>query len=73
MIEEIFAGILIVLSIFFIYISINSWRIMRERKYLFLMFVFFVFLLKGISYIFLMPSYIYPTLDAIVLIFLYIV
>ncbi len=73
MIEEIASGILIVLSLFFIYISLISWKNMKERKYIFLLFVFFIFFLKGISYLLVLPFYIYPSLDALVLIFLYMV
>jgi hypothetical protein len=73
MLEEIAAGVVLVLSIFFIYVSMISWKRMREKKYIFLTFVFLVFFMKGISYILLLPFYIYPSLDAFVLIFLYLV
>ncbi len=46
---------------------------MKERKYIFLAFIFIVFLLKGISYLFFTADYIYPSLDAIILVFLYLV
>ncbi|MBD6955377.1 MAG: hypothetical protein ACPLVI_00855 [Thermoplasmata archaeon] len=73
MLDEIAAGIVIVLSAFFLYVSLISWRNMKERKYIFLAFIFIVFLLKGISYFFFTADYLYPSLDAIILVFLYLV
>lgn len=73
MIEEIAAGVVLVLSAFFIYVSFISWMGLKQRKYIFLTFVFIVFLMKGVSYILGLPVYIYASLDAVVLVFLYLV
>jgi len=51
MIAEILAGILLSLSIFFLYLGIRSWRNMREKRFIYLSFVFFIFSLKSIIFI----------------------
>lgn len=78
MVSEIMAGILLVLSLFFLYISMRSWKNVRERIFIYISFVFFGFFL--ISIIFMVslllnisvPMWLYFVIDIAILLILYI-
>lgn len=78
MISEIMAGILLVLALFFLYISMRSWKNVHERIFIYISFVFFAFLLTStiflVSDIFniFVPIWLYFIIDIAILLILYI-
>lgn len=78
MVSEIMAGILLVLALFFLYISMRSWKNMQERIFIYISFVFFAFLLTSIIFMvsdifnIFVPIWLYFIIDIAILLILYI-
>lgn len=78
MVSEIMAGILLVLALFFLYISMRSWKNMQERIFIYISFVFFAFLLTSIIFMvsdifnIFVPMWLYFIIDIAILLILYI-
>lgn len=71
-------GILLVFSIFFMYISYRSWKNTHEGRFIYLTFVFFGFLLQSLIYIIAdllqiaIPVWYYFIINIAILLILYI-